>query len=386
MYRRGDVLQRVEYAPFGGETFVLNPNLKLNPSYTGQKYDVESGLYYYKARYYNPEIGRFIQADTAIQDKHDLQAYNRYAYVRNNPLKYTDPTGHFWFAFLFAIILGAALGAVSAAIFGGNILMGALQGMITGAIFFGAGEIIQGMSITSQLVKAGIHAAAGAISGAINSAISGQSLAGIGRSALIGAISAGVLRYADKYLNDNNFRMRLLGRTLIGAATGATASVIMGGNILQGAWIGGATAAAGTIFNDFLHFDGKKVSLYNDKGELLGEYDATSGRNGETDQALKNQGPIPEGNYTINPSEIQQRSVLSRVASLFGVRADWGKYLVPLHPVDGTDTFGRSGFYLHGGILPGSAGCIDVGGGDSGLFSQIQGHSRPINVEVHYGH
>lgn len=254
MYRRGDILQRIEYAPFGGETFVLNPNLKLNPSYTGQKYDIESGLYYYKARYYNPEIGRFIQADTAIQDKHDLQSYNRYAYVRNNPLKYTDPTGHFfWFAFLFAIILGAALGAVSAAIFGGNILMGALQGMITGAIFFGAGEIIQGMSITSQLVKAGIHAAAGAISGAINSAISGQSLAGIGRSSLIGAISAGVSKYADKYLNDKDFMRRLLGRTLIGAATGATASAIMGGNILQGVWIGGATAAAGTIFNDLVH-------------------------------------------------------------------------------------------------------------------------------------
>ncbi len=253
MYRRGDVLQRVEYAPFGGETFVLNPNLKLNPSYTGQKYDVESGLYYYKARYYNPEIGRFIQADTAIQDKHDLQAYNRYAYVRNNPLKYTDPTGHFWFAFLFAIILGAALGAVSAAIFGGNILMGALQGMITGAIFFGAGEIIQGLHIASQLAKAGIHAAAGAISGAINSAVSGQGLGGIGRSALIGAISAGVSRYADKYLNNKDFMTRLLGRTLIGAATGATASVIMGGNALQGAWIGGATAAAGMIFNETVH-------------------------------------------------------------------------------------------------------------------------------------
>ena len=42
---------------------------------------------------------------------------------------------------------------------------------------------------------------------------------------------------------------------------------------------------------------------------------------------------------------------------------DWGDWRVPLHPSAGTNAFGRGGFFLHGGMFPGSAGCIDAGGG-----------------------
>jgi RHS repeat-associated protein len=93
-YLKGDVIQRFEYAAYGRENFALNPNLSWDPAFTGQKYDIETGLYYYRARYYNPLLGRFIQADTIVQNTYDPQSWNRYAYVRNNPLKYTDPTGN----------------------------------------------------------------------------------------------------------------------------------------------------------------------------------------------------------------------------------------------------------------------------------------------------
>ena len=63
--------------------------------YTGQESDLaETGLYYYGARYYDPAIGRFITADSIVQDPGDPQSFNRYSYVRNNPLRYVDPTGH----------------------------------------------------------------------------------------------------------------------------------------------------------------------------------------------------------------------------------------------------------------------------------------------------
>jgi RHS repeat-associated protein len=94
-YLKGDVIQRFEYAAYGRENFALNPNLSWDPAFTGQQYDIETGLYYYRARYYNPILGRFIQADTIVQDPFDPQSWNRYAYVRNNPLKYVDPSGHF---------------------------------------------------------------------------------------------------------------------------------------------------------------------------------------------------------------------------------------------------------------------------------------------------
>ena len=52
------------------------------------------GLYYYGARYYDPALGRFIQPDSIVPSPANSQALNRYAYVYNNPLRYTDPTGH----------------------------------------------------------------------------------------------------------------------------------------------------------------------------------------------------------------------------------------------------------------------------------------------------
>ena len=60
--------------------------------FTGQRLD-DTGLYYYNARYYDPLIGRFISADSIVSDFKNPQAFNRYSYVLNNPLKYTDPSG-----------------------------------------------------------------------------------------------------------------------------------------------------------------------------------------------------------------------------------------------------------------------------------------------------
>ncbi len=61
--------------------------------FTSQKLD-GTGLYYYNARYYDPEIGAFISPDTLVPDPTLVSDYNRFAYVRGNPLKYNDPSGH----------------------------------------------------------------------------------------------------------------------------------------------------------------------------------------------------------------------------------------------------------------------------------------------------
>jgi RHS repeat-associated protein len=62
--------------------------------YTGQR-DFGLGLYFYNARFYDPSLGRFISADTIIPNPGNVLDWDRYSYVRNNPLKYIDPTGHF---------------------------------------------------------------------------------------------------------------------------------------------------------------------------------------------------------------------------------------------------------------------------------------------------
>jgi RHS repeat-associated protein len=84
----GAPVQSIAYDPFGRTVYTAGSE---NPAYqyTGQEMDSGTGLYYYKARYYDPVLGRFIQADTV------LDGLNRYAYCGNNPVMYTDPTGHF---------------------------------------------------------------------------------------------------------------------------------------------------------------------------------------------------------------------------------------------------------------------------------------------------
>ena len=62
-------------------------------TFTGQMEDV-SGLRYYNARYYDPNIGLFVSPDTLIPDALSLMDYNRYAYGRGNPVSNNDPSGH----------------------------------------------------------------------------------------------------------------------------------------------------------------------------------------------------------------------------------------------------------------------------------------------------
>src|SRR5439155_10868622 len=80
-------------------------SFQVSGRFTGQVLDAETGLYYYNARYYDPGLGRFIQADTIIPDLANPQSYNRYSYVANNPLRYVDPPGHgllAWIGSLFS--------------------------------------------------------------------------------------------------------------------------------------------------------------------------------------------------------------------------------------------------------------------------------------------
>jgi len=82
------------YYPFG-RTVAGKPQaaFKVSRQFTGQIKDDETGLYYFNARYYDPELGRFTQPDRRIPDLSNPQSYNRYSYCVNNPLRYNDPDG-----------------------------------------------------------------------------------------------------------------------------------------------------------------------------------------------------------------------------------------------------------------------------------------------------
>jgi len=87
----GAVVEKTTYEPYGE---VKTGGTKSKFQYTGQEKDLETGLNYYDARYYDPHIQRFVQPDSLLPDAYDPQQLNRYAYARNNPIRYNDPSGH----------------------------------------------------------------------------------------------------------------------------------------------------------------------------------------------------------------------------------------------------------------------------------------------------
>ena len=148
---------------------------EVNPfRYRGYYYDVETGLYYLKTRYYDPEVGRFIsQDDVSYLDPEHINGLNLYAYCGDNPVMFTDPTGEF--AFLIGLLIvvgvcvagGAAIGGISAAVNHENVLdgiwKGALVGLMVGGsitlVSTGVGTSLAGTFWGSVLVGGGIGSA-----------------------------------------------------------------------------------------------------------------------------------------------------------------------------------------------------------------------------------
>jgi RHS repeat-associated protein len=225
----GNKSEEIYYYPFGG-TRTDTGSVSVKHKFTGQERDDETGLYYYGARYYDPQLGRFISADSIVQAPFDPQTLNRYSYCRNNPIIYSDPSGH-WFIIddLIAAGIGALVGAVSAAINGEDIGQGALTGAISGALIYAGGVL------------------GGAAAGAINSSIQGGDVgqgalygalgaaAGIGMGLAMGPIGFNITdQYAQAFAS-------IAGGGLVGGGVTALAGGDFGQGFVNGA-IGGTTA------------------------------------------------------------------------------------------------------------------------------------------------
>ena len=209
-----------------------------------------------------------MSADSYVQSPFDAQSYNRYAYVRNNPLSYTDPSGQFWwfFAAVAAVIIAEdaniintqtsqmILGIATAALLGpggglsfagggigqamiagfasgfvgsGGNLQGGLQGMLSASLFYGAG----GVGKPTDFITYAAHAGAGCVTAVAAGGRCGQ-----------GAMSAVAGKFATNYApGDWNNAAKFVAATV----SGGTASVIGGGKFANGA----QSAAFGYLFN-----------------------------------------------------------------------------------------------------------------------------------------
>ncbi|MFL0102099.1 RHS repeat domain-containing protein, partial [Tenacibaculum maritimum] len=91
--------------------------------YTGHEHFMGVALIHMNGRMYDAKLGRFLSPDNFIQEPFSTQSFNRFGYVWNNPLKFTDPSGE---EFITAVLIGALIGATAGAM--GYIINAAITG------------------------------------------------------------------------------------------------------------------------------------------------------------------------------------------------------------------------------------------------------------------
>lgn len=172
----GNVSSTDTYDSFGSVTSASSPT---RYSYTGRESDADTGLMYYRARWYDPNQGRFMSEDPVGFVGRSI---NLYSYVANNPIQYVDPSGKIWHIVAGALIGGTINAGLNAAFqlatpchkfdwrsFGNAFLTGAIAGGLVAAVpvigGFGLAADFAGNFIVGATIGAGSQAAANMITG-----------------------------------------------------------------------------------------------------------------------------------------------------------------------------------------------------------------------------
>ncbi len=136
-----DAWGKVTAADAAGTTASARAMANNHLLYRGYYYDSETGLYYLNSRYYDPEVGRFINADDYVSTGQGILGCNTFAYCNNNPVVRYDPNGSL--SWLIGGIVGAIMGGVSSAINDsimgrevtvGSVIKSAAVGFVSGAV------------------------------------------------------------------------------------------------------------------------------------------------------------------------------------------------------------------------------------------------------------
>lgn len=157
----------------------------INPfRYRSYYYDKETKLYYLNDRYYNPEIGRFINIDVGISNIGEIDGYNMYVYAVNNPITYYDNDGCWpklskWLKKnIKKVAIGVAVIAVCA-----------VATVVTGGAAAGVAGYIASTALKTAVVGAVVGAVSGAITSTVKNRVTTGSWEGSGKAAVDGATS-----------------------------------------------------------------------------------------------------------------------------------------------------------------------------------------------------
>ncbi|VVH61019.1 hypothetical protein BAZOLSSOX_1410, partial [uncultured Gammaproteobacteria bacterium] len=274
---QGNIVERMAYTAFGqrrkGDWRASDPLLPIIPAltnrgFTGHEHIDEMGFIHMNGRVYDPQIGRFLSADPHIQDPYNTQSYNRYSYVMNNPLKYTDPSGYAGntdypsLAVIAAEITKAILADITAGLFSQVVIAYAVSYAVT-YIATGSGKAAQGAGLPAGLFmgigglrggKVGadgkMHYNPGWEPGSMKTLVAHGLAGGIVQDRMGGSFGAGFLAgSAGSYFGSSGKSSKaneIIGNTAIEAVIGGTISVVGGGKFANGA----QTGAFRYLFNE----------------------------------------------------------------------------------------------------------------------------------------
>lgn len=164
----GYLVARYVYDAWGNHTvYDSNGNINtdknfignINPfRYRGYYYDADTKLYYLKTRYYNPEVGRFISADSIeYLDPETINGLNLYAYCNNNPVSNVDPNGNKWWHWVLGGLLAVVSIVVAVATVGATAAIAAtVMGALVGALYGGASAYTSGQNVILWAITGGI--------------------------------------------------------------------------------------------------------------------------------------------------------------------------------------------------------------------------------------
>ena len=141
-----------------------------------------------------------------------------------------------------------------------------------------------------------------------------------------------------------------------------------------------------------LSFDGKRLSLMKGDKEI-NHWNGVSGAEGYQSpeyQNLKDQDPIPEGNYEVRQSQYVPMGLSDAILGIVGRGKfpgsiiSWGSGKISLLPMNENKTQGRDNFAIHGGFFPGSRGCIDLTGQNEDFMRMFKALGKDLVLTVKY--
>lgn len=239
----GNVVDMIRYDPFGAVLARTAAGSDVPIGFAFGQLDDVTGLLYLQARYYHPVFGRFVSADPVVQDILAPIAWNAYAYCRNNPQSYVDPTGRSWWQILLGALAIVALVALAVVTFGAAtpisvalgvaVVVGVVAGGVVGGIAAAeaggdAGSIFLGILVGAAVggwAAFGGAAAGAALTGAIG--LHGAAAAIIG-GAVSGAISGAAMGFAAGFAGGNTSLDKILSNVAMGALVGAVVGAALG--------------------------------------------------------------------------------------------------------------------------------------------------------------